>query len=304
MFILNPDPYLLPDYKISPFQTKDIAFNNSLPNDTGIDSYFEQRFKGRNFTYTMNGRSALNKAIAYYKLQKKDTITILTTSGNHYVSSCVTTEIEKFCNWNREVIAATKLIIVIHEFGYPFKKWDEVLKYNLPVIEDCAYSFFSKDEAGTIDRTGDFAIYSFPKMFPLQIGGLLTFSKGIAIAGEQWLPDMEEYVKKVLSYYIKKKEGIIEARISTYRWFQQTMKSHGFEERFSLQAGVVPGVFMFRVHNKQINLPTLKEYLFKHGIQCSVFYGEDSFFIPAHQALNETDRKYIVAVIQSFLHEN
>ena len=43
----------------------------------------------------------------------------------------------------------------------------------MPIIEDCAGSFFSKDKKDTIGKIGDFVIYSFPKMFPLQIGGLL-----------------------------------------------------------------------------------------------------------------------------------
>lgn len=302
MFILNPDQYLLPDYKISPFQTKDMAFNNSLPHDTSIDLYFQERFKGRDYIYTMNGRSALNKALAYYNLQKDDTITILTTTGNFYVSNCVTSEAEKFCKWNREIIATTKVIIVIHEFGYPFAGWQNVLKYNIPVIEDCAYSFFSEDEAGMMDRTGDFAIYSFPKAFPIQVGGLLTFPTSTKIQKEQWeKPEMEDYIKCVLSFYNKKREMIIQTRVNNYRWFQRALKSVGFEERFELLKGIVPGVCMFRVKDGKMNLPKLKEYLFKHGIQCSIFYGENTFFIPTHQALNEDDMKYIVTVIQSFL---
>lgn len=279
-----------------------MAFNNSLPHDTSIDSYFRERFSGRNFIYTTNGRSALNKAFAYYGLQKEDTITILTTSGNYYVSNCVTSEAEKFCQWNREVIATTKVIIVVHEFGYPFTGWKEVMKYNIPVIEDCAYSFFSEDEAGEINRTSDFAIYSFPKMFPLQVGGLLTFSKGVTIHNEYWEnSEMEGYIKNVLSYYINRREEIIQNRINNYQWFQKALKPLGFEERFVLQQGIVPGVFMFRAQNEQICLPKLKEHLFKHGIQCSVFYGENAFFIPTHQALNEHDLQYIVFAIQSFI---
>lgn len=302
MFILNPDQYLVPDYKISPFQTKDIAFNNSLPHDTSIDSYLKERFTGRDFIYTSNGRSALNKALAHYKLQKEDTITILTTSGNFYVSNCVTSEAEKFCKWNREVIAATKVIIVVHEFGYPFTGWEEVLKYNLPVIEDCAYSFFSEDSTNSINRTGEFAVYSFPKMFPLQVGGLLSFQNGHAIQDEDWEnSQIEGYIKKVLSFYIKKKDEIIQDRMRNYRFLQLSVKPLGFEGRFELMAGIVPGVFMFRLPGEQIDLVKLKEQLVKHGIQCSVFYGENSFFIPVHQSLAEADLKYIVAVIQSFI---
>jgi len=47
----------------------------------------------------------------------------------------------------------------------------------------------------------------------------------------------------------------------------------------------------------------VKTYLWAHGIQCSVFYGEESFFIPAHQALSEGDILYFKEVIQSFIYQ-
>ena len=103
MFVLNPDPYSLPSYRIGPFRTSDIAFNHMLPVDYSIDIYFNERFTLRNYYYTINGRSAINRALAYYMLEKHDVVTILTTTGNFYVSSCVTNEIEKYCKWSRSI---------------------------------------------------------------------------------------------------------------------------------------------------------------------------------------------------------
>jgi hypothetical protein len=302
MFILNPDQYLLPDYKISPFQTEDIGSNALLRNNNTIDTYFKDRFKNRAFTYTVNGRSALHKAVAYYKLQKGDTVTILTTSGNFYVSSCVTGEVEKFCFWNREIIPTTKVIIVVHEFGYPYKGMTELAKLNIPIIEDCAYAFFSEDSDRTIGNTGNFCVYSFPKMFPIQMGGLLTYHQDAKIENEQWpQAGMEQYIRNVLSSQIKKKDEITQKRLQHSQWLRLALQSLGFEERFPLQQGVIPGVYMFRVSNEELSLPALKQYLFNHGIQCSVFYGERAFFIPNHQALRESDLYYFISVIQSFV---
>ena len=305
MVVLNPDRYLLPDYKISPFQTSDIAFNADLPHDESADEYFRNRFKGRNYVYTPNGRRALYRALKYYNLQRQDVVTILTTSGNFYVSSCVTGEVDKFCSWNREVVAGTKVIIVVHEFGYPYTGLNELTKLNIPIIEDCAYAFFSEDPLMTIGRVGEFCVYSFPKMFPIQIGGLLTFWPEKKIKEEEGNQSgTEQYIKQVLSYAILRKEEIIRKRLLNYKWLQKAMLLLGLTERFDLQEGVVPGVFMFKVQNEKINLQELKDSLFAHGIQCSVFYGERSFFIPNHQKLNETDLHYFITVIQSFVHEN
>ena len=54
MFIFNPDQYLLPSYRISPFSTKDIEINNNLNYSDNVDIYFNERFQSNNFIYTIN----------------------------------------------------------------------------------------------------------------------------------------------------------------------------------------------------------------------------------------------------------
>ncbi len=298
MFILNPDKYLLPDYKISPFQTKDIALNDALPQDNFVDDYFMQKFGHRDFFYTLNGRQALYIALSKYTLDKSDIVTVLTTTQNFYISSCVTHEIEKFCAWNRVVVKETRIILVIHEFGYPFPDLEGIRKYNLPIIEDCAYSFFSESKEYKMGTVGDFSIYSFPKMFPIQVGGLIVSNRK-PLKMNSISIDITKYIKKVLSHYIRSKEILIEQRIKNYLFLRAGLKKLKFSERFPLSEGVVPGVFMFHSDEK-IEWSALKEHVTGHGIQCSVFYGEDSFFIPTHQALSMSDLQYVLTVFNFF----
>jgi DegT/DnrJ/EryC1/StrS aminotransferase family len=301
VFVLNPDQYLLPCFRISPFQTKDIHTNNKLPASGAIDDYFNDRFKGRQYLYAADGRKAINIALQQYHLQQDDVVTIFTTSGNFYISSCVTREIEKFCKWSRQIEGNTKLIFVNHEFGYPYQNISELKKYNLPIIEDCAHSFFSTVADNSIGNTGDFVIYSFPKIFPIQTGGLLTLKDGIAFTpGEALAADQLQYIKNVLSHYIKEKEPIKTRRMENYHYLASKLSRDDVEQRFEGSDGTVPGVFMFRVKNESIELPKLKEHFYAHGIQCSIFYGERSFFIPVHQNLATEDLDYFAAVIHSF----
>ena len=300
MYIVNPDQYLLPSYRISPFRTIDISMNNKLPEAQAIDAYFQKRFKGRKFTYCKDGKSAIYKALEYYQLKKDDTVTILTTTNNFYISGCVTAEIEKFCNWSREMTPKTKVIFVNHEFGHPYENLAALKKYKLPIIEDCAHAFFSNDEKNTMGTVGDFVIYSFPKMFPIQIGGLLV-SNIVAELKSDVDNIMSQYIKNVMSYYIKEKGVIIEKRIAVYKALKNELAAFGFTERFELKKGIVPGVFMFNVPDKAINLDQLKSYLWAHGIQCSVFYGERAFFLPCHQNIAIDDVLYFKTVIESFL---
>lgn len=302
MYILNPDPYSLPCYRIGPFQTADLAHNHRLPDSDLIDDYFDSRFKEKEYWYTYNGRTAIHEALRYYNLQKDDVVTILTTSGNFYISGCVTSEIEKYCKWSREILPETRILFVNHEFGYPYHNLGALKDYGLPIIEDCAGSFFSQDVNNETGNIGDFVIYSFPKMFPLQIGGLLVNNRSESIENNEYLNKSElRHVKNVLSSQIDQKRDIIAKRIENYKLLREKFGELGFSERFSLKDGSIPGVFMFSTIGSGIDLPELKKYYYAHGVQCSVFYGEEAFFIPVHQALEEEDIEYFFEVFRHFL---
>ena len=252
--------------------------------------------------YTLNGREAIRLALGHYNLLPEDVVTIMTTSGNSYISNCVTSEIEKFCTWSRNLEQNTKLIFVNHEFGYPFNQLEGLKKYDLPIIEDCAHSFFTKDPQNVIGTIGDFVIFSFPKMFPIQIGGLLVQKGDFDLPKSRLLNVSEtQYIKNVLSHYIQNMDEIIEKRKLNFLYLSKEFRKLGFKERFLINEGIVPGVFMFQANGQKIDLQMLKEHFYSNGIQCSVFYGEESFFIPVNQALNENDLSYFVEVMKMFL---
>src|SRR5262245_38657483 len=197
-FVLSPDKSLLPAYRISPFQTSDIACNRALPLSASIDGYFRQRFIGRRFIYSESGRQAIHLALRALQLARQDVVTILTTTGNFYISGCVTHEIEKFCRWSREVEPQTKALLVNHEFGFPYEELRALRRFNVPIIEDAAHAFASNNRDQSAGTVGDFVVYSFPKFFPIQTGGLLVFNERHTI-DEVVPPSTKQYVQKVLS---------------------------------------------------------------------------------------------------------
>jgi len=112
------------------------------------------------------------------------------------------------------------------------------------------------------------------------------------------------YIKNVLSYYIPKENEIIEKRVANYNYLKKEFNKLKLTERFRNERGIVPGVFMFQKSDLKIDLPELKRHFYSHGIQCSVFYGEDSFYIPVHQALNRSDLDYFIEVMNSFIKQS
>lgn len=298
-FVLSPDKSLLPTYRISPFNTSDIARNGALPSSTSIDEYFAQRFAGRKFVYCESGRRAIHLALGALGLVREDVVTILTTTGNFYISGCVTREIEKFCRWSREVEPRTKALLVNHEFGFPFEELRALRRFNLPIIEDAAHAFASNNREQSVGEVGNFVVYSFPKFFPIQIGGLLVINERHTI-DEPLTPSAKQYVQKVLSAHINNLADAAKKRRENYQALTHRFQQFGCTARFQLSESSVPGVFMFQMP-AGVDLPALKTFVQEHGIESSVFYGEQAFFVPVHERLVPADLDYFAQVVGAFL---
>ena len=302
MFVLNPDPYSLPSYRIGPFKTDDVGINSKMPNDDFAVDYFNNRFGEGKWQYTYNGREAIQLALEHYQLQPNDLVTILTTSQNFYISSCVTKTIESFCGWNREIVRETKLIFVNHEFGYPYPEMEKLVATGLPIIEDCCTTFFSQDASGKLGQYSDFSVFSFPKFLPLQIGGLLVNNVNHDVNPSILLHENEkEHIQNVLSHYLKKEVTILETRATNWDYAVAQFSKLGFTPRFEKTAKTVPSALVLNNNGKIEDLNQLKSFLYDHGIQNSVFYGEDAFFIPVHQSLSLEDFDYFYEVIKFFI---
>ena len=298
-FNLNPDPYLLPGYKISPFRTEDIAFNRSLPFSDAADGCFRGRFVGRRFVYCHSGREAIRLALRALAPRPEDAVTILTTSGNVYISSCVTREIEQHCRWSRKREAATRILLVNHEFGFGHEGLRTLKAEGMPLIEDAAHSFLSNNAEGSLGAVGDFLVLSFPKFFPIQIGGLLAFNSRFEIP-EPVDNETRQYVQRVLSFHLARLEGIRERRRANHAYLVDRLGALGCRPRFELAEFSVPGVFLFQAPDDW-DLPALKEFMWTQGIECSVFYGEQAFYIPVNERLQTLDLDYFIEAVNWFI---
>jgi len=301
-FIVNPDSRLLPTYRISPFDNHAALINRGLSDNFAFDQYFTKRFKAYNWGYTLSGRSALKLALDSLKLSKSDTITILTTSSNFYISSCVTSQIEDFCLWNRSINDQTKAILVNHEFGFPFEDLRGLKKYGLPIIEDCAHSFLSQNEENSVGSVGDFLIFSLPKYFPIQIGGIFCShepisNKIVALPAEEM-----HYIRNALGYYLPSISQFAFDRRKNFDYYTSLFSANGYLPRFEMKTHHIPGVYIFKLFDYQDG-QGLKDHLWKNGIESSVFYKENSVYIPVHHRLNQGDMDCMYEITSKFLNQ-
>lgn len=298
-FVLNPDQYYSPLYRISPFQTSDISRNLSLADDHSVLDKLDEHLGGNRWVFTTNGKSAIRIALEAIAPCSDDCVTILTTSGNRYISGCVTREIENICSWSRNIESNTVAIFVNHEFGFPYRDLSSLRNYGFPIIEDACHSFLADTSDRQMGKIGDFVIYSLPKIFPVQMGGILSFKNQFEIDGDvNSDSQLYRYLSKVLSYYWPTLEDARADRRKNHERLVRIFSKVGCIGRFEVLENDVPGAFLFRVPS-HVDLDIMKKHGWKHGIECSVFYGEQTFFIPVHQRLTEYDFEYFFHVFSA-----
>lgn len=294
--VIDPSEFLMPKIRISPFNQAD--FITPLDDDTStVDLTTYKEFYGKHLYLGVKARQLIEYALSLCNLKPEDVVTILTTSGNLYVSNCITREIEKFCKWSRVLSDKTKVIIVNHEFGYAYPNVAELKKYNVPIIEDCAQSFFTDNRK--IGKHGDYTIYSLPKAFPMQIGAILASKKPVKYEIEK---GKKEYINAKLAKYLPQSEDIKAKRLENYTYLKDNLKEMEIEPFFELPSNTYPGVFLFK-WLECINYQKLKDFMASNGIECSVFYGKNAFFIPLHHNLKKTELDYMITLLHYF-HQN
>lgn len=283
---------------ISPFSSDDIFRNNYIWRNYKAYGWPVAEVNGRPAIITQSATCALDMVLDSLALKPEDEVWIVTTSGNSYISGCVTRTIEKYCRWNRQQNAATAVVLINHEFGFVYRQMEVLKALGLPIIEDAAYSMYSQWNGVQTGSTGDYVIFSMAKMFPMQAGGLLFSSKEISLKNNL-TEDELNYYQSCFGFYHQYKEQIIKARLEVYHQMSDAFSSAGFLPRFEPEIGEVPGAFLFKAEGH--DLEGLKHFLQSEGIECSVFYGEEAFYLPCHQNMTRGHIDYLLTLVKDFL---
>ncbi len=122
-------------------------------------------------------RWLFSAVLASLDLARTDEIAILTTSNDVYVSICVSVPAFNFCRISRVVTDATKIVVVVHEFGYAFPdiaaQAADWRARGMVIIEDCAHVVGLLVDGKPVGSFGDFSFFSLSKILPTPVGGLL-----------------------------------------------------------------------------------------------------------------------------------
>jgi hypothetical protein len=110
-------------------------------------------------------------------LDRGDVITIITTSQEQDVSTCVSVEAFNYASVARVVTDRTRVVIAIHEFGYVDtafpSRCEEWRARGITVLEDCAHVAGIRVGSARAGDYGDAALFSLPKVIPARAGAVL-----------------------------------------------------------------------------------------------------------------------------------
>ena len=107
-------------------------------------------------------------------------------------------------------------------------------------------------------------------------------------------------LRSMLDPWVDKISEIGERRHKHHALLSKLLEDCGCRPTFPVELRHLPGVFMFDVP-AQHDLPALKKALYGAGVECSVFYTRQSFFVPVHQALSVQDVEYIASCVRAGL---
>jgi dTDP-4-amino-4,6-dideoxygalactose transaminase len=106
----------------------------------------------------------------------------------------------------QKITSKTKAILICHTFGLPidFEKLYFLLQtsnFQIPIIEDCAHSFFAKYKGVPVGNFGTVSFFSLYKQFPIARGGLLVFPKEWKIELPKTNFSFRDFISLLNSFY-------------------------------------------------------------------------------------------------------
>ena len=294
--IINGDPYYSPKISLCPFSFISRREFHQI-NKSGLD-LIGDLLSGQKWSFVESGKYAISIILNELSLDKDDEIWIITSTGNRYVSKCVTDEIAKICNWSMKKSDKTKAIYIIHEFGRDSRELvNEFAGLGIPIIEDAAYGLLTALMANWTFGQADYSIFSFPKAFEMQAGGILIGGRNHK---EEIDSSLIQSVARSATNWVVDYNDISLVRQNNHKSLSQRIVELGLSPSYTFNSKEVPGVFMFDVP-ETINLNEMKIFFNSHGCESTVFYGRYAYMVPVHQNIGSEQIDYFIDLLSSFI---
>jgi hypothetical protein len=168
--------------------------------------------------------------------------------------------------------------------------------HQIPTVEDCAHSLDSTFAGGRIGTFADYALYSFPKIFPLQRGGLLIghhLPKGYPPYEGAVADQVEREFRKVFA---------------SFPYLSQQRKMHFHQIRRSLPQQPVlyecdntwTPYFVVFINHAYLQL---QDSLLQAGLECGIVHVKNWLCIPTQPLMPSEQVQYLTTVLGNLMLE-
>ena len=289
---IKTPPYILPSISLTPINSE---IPKTLKNKTNhyykLSTYF-----GKKFSIYPRAASCIAHLIKHLNIKKTDNVAIYKTFENNFISRCITDTILLQCEFTRAIDKNTKAVMVIHEFGYPYKEVPKLKNMckaqNIPLIENCAWTFDHNLSSKTrLGGFGDYVIYSLPKIIPVLYGGVIVgLGKNKSIRAIK--TEKEKLIKDQLVRYMPNIKKYNNYRRKNWGYLNKLFLKDKHASWIKLENNVYPAVYLVRNKSYQ----RLYDKYLKYGVEVGRYYHKESLYLPIHQNLNKNHLDYIFAI--------
>lgn len=246
------------------------------------------RYQKSSYYNFPNGRIALDLLFTSMHLHRQDEVWILSTFDLPNISSCVTSTVFNHCKPSRVYSEKTKAILIIHEFGIPHPDLLNLSKFakekGIPLIEDCAHTMDSCSGGNLVGTIGDWTLFSYPKIFPMKIGGgLLGNNKEFSLSEYKFHQSV--MIQKEVSTFYPHLTEYSEMRRQVFSLIEKQIRKNGLKPFIKLNKDISPWFFPFETKYKLEYLENAKNL----GIDCAQWHGTEIIILPCHQFLSQDD---------------
>lgn len=278
-------------YSLLPLDQLKIVGNESLNNFPESNFDIQSFSLGRKINYFYNAKEAIHYILKKLALKREDEVYISTTSDSNFVSTCVSATIFNYTKISRVLTEKTKLIFVIHEFGFYNEKTKELSetakKMGIPMVEDSAHSLATSFNGDRVGKYADYTIFSLPKSIPVQNGGILLSNETIPV--ELNNSNVENGFKKYLGYV----NTFNQKRQELYNYLNEKIK---YKSVFGDLNNNIPFAFVFE--SKKFN--ELNTMLEEKNIQVLRTYNREWVGIPVNSFLNTDEFTDIITLTNNY----
>lgn len=300
--IMNP-PKIKPSININPFVNSSLSLE--LGREETVDNILKKRWTCGEYTFFPDFNYALFSLLKWLAAEncktKKNKVVFYFSLGDDYEKSERFLEhLDKNFSIGDEINKETAAVVVSHEYGFPLLKINEIRnkcdQYKIPLVEDCSALW----ESGAAGEFGDYVLFSFPNVFPMQFGALLVGkkfdSKYIWDNFACYDETKESIVKKQLATLLELNniKNNYETRLNNFKYLSSALGRH----RVFLfpKDGVVPNVFLFKTTDKKRALEIVA-YVSKFGVECFQLNNSNVIALPSHQNLDSAQLEYMAGAV-------